>query len=148
MDRGRRLVACSLALSAILLSSCTQPVQVGLVKQTDGEVVALIDPCRPDFDKWTSVVVVDGNGNVLWQVAAPDGMPRDVRRLSYGVPPPGMVARRAALPFPTSGTVQFRYSGPAHEPILQTFTVSRLSASEVLRADDSRESTKKWEACD
>lgn len=115
----------------LFLSGCSDPVLVGLTGTPEAPL-ALIDPCRTEAHNWTRLEVVESSGRtILWAIGTATGKPIDLRSVEYGQTPEGakLIEQPTSLTKPM--TIQWRYTAPGAEPVLQSFDLARISPSTV-----------------
>jgi len=135
-------------MPVLFLSGCSDPVLVGLTGAPELPL-ALIDPCRTEFHHWTRLEVVESQpgGPVLWAITSATGRPIDMRSVQYGRTPEGAKVIEPPRPLSKSMVIQWRYTAPDSEAVLQTFDLSHISPSMALETDNSVSRLKDWETC-
>lgn len=134
-------------MPVLFLSGCSDPVLVGLTGTPEAPL-ALIDPCRTEAHAWTRLEVAESSGRtILWAIGTANGKPIDLRSVQYGQTPAGGKVINQPTPLAKSKLIQWRYTAPGAEPVLQSFDLSRLSPSAVLMTDDSENTLRDWQLC-
>ena len=67
-----------------------------------------------------------------------------MRKVQYGQTPEGAKVIKPPMTLSSSMTIQWRYTAPNTEPVLQSFDLAHLSPSTVLITDNSESNLKAW----